>query len=82
MFGFSAALALWAFEIGKDIAGLSTRARMPSSGALRNEVAQLRAERERALSIANTAESLLKMEKACRRGWRSRSSRSKPRTWR
>jgi hypothetical protein len=62
MFGFSAALALWAFEIGKDIAGLDRSAHAELK-ALRQEVAQLRTERERALSIANTAESLLKMEK-------------------
>jgi len=61
-FGFSAALALWAFEIGKDIAGLDRTAHAELT-ALRQEVAQLRTERERALSIANTAESLLKMEK-------------------
>jgi len=61
-FGFSAALALWAFEIGKDIAGLDEGAQSELS-ALRQEVTQLRAERERAQSIANTADSLLKMEK-------------------
>jgi hypothetical protein len=61
-FGFSAALALWAFEIGKDIAGLDRSAHAELT-ALRQEVSQLRTERERASSIANTAESLLKMEK-------------------
>lgn len=61
--GFSAALALWAFEFGKGIAGLDTDAQAELAN-LRVEVAQLRAERERALSVANTAESLLKAERA------------------
>ena len=63
MFGFSAALALWAFEFGKSIAGLDRRAN-EELRALRVEAAQLRGEREKAVSIANTAESLLKTEKA------------------
>jgi hypothetical protein len=63
MFGFSAALALWAFEFGKSIAGLDRDAKEELS-KLRVEVAQLRDERERAISTANTADSLLKTEKA------------------
>ena len=62
MLGFSAAIALWAFEFGKDIAGLDRDAK-DELAALRIEVAQLRSERERAQSIANTAESLLKTER-------------------
>jgi len=62
VFGFSAALALWAFEFGKDIAGLDRDAKAELA-QLRIEVAQLRAEREGAQSIANTAGSLLKTEK-------------------
>lgn len=62
MLGFSAALALWAFEFGKDIAGLDHNAKQELQ-KLRHEVEQLRGERERAISIANTAESLLKTEK-------------------
>ena len=61
--GFSAALALWAFELGKTIAGLDRDAK-EELAALRVEVAALRGEREKALSTANTAESLLKTEKA------------------
>ncbi|HKX44730.1 MAG TPA: DUF6776 family protein [Burkholderiaceae bacterium] len=60
--GFSAALALWAFEFGKDIAGLDRHAK-EELAKLRLEVEQLRGEREKAISIANTAESLLKTEK-------------------
>lgn len=62
MFGFSSALALWAFEFGKTIAGLDRNSTEELQG-LRVEVAQLRGEREKAISIANTAESLLKAEK-------------------
>jgi hypothetical protein len=62
-FGFSAALALWAFEFGKDIAGLE-RGSKEELVQLRAEVQRLRDERERAQSIANTADSLLKTERA------------------
>ena len=62
-FGFSAALALWAFEFGKDIAGLD-RGSKDELTQLRAEVQRLRDERERATSIANTADSLLKAERA------------------
>lgn len=60
--GFSAALALWAFEFGKGIAGLDRGAKQELA-ALRVEVDRLRVENERALSVANTAESLLKTER-------------------
>lgn len=62
MFGFSAALALWAFEIGKSIAGLD-RHSADELQQLRVEVVELRGEREKAISIANTAQSLLMTEK-------------------
>ena len=58
MLGFSAAIGLWAFEFGKDIAGLDRNAKAELA-ELRIEVAKLRSEREGAQSIANTAESLL-----------------------
>lgn len=60
--GFSAAIGLWAFEFGKSIAGLDRDAKEELL-RLRQEVQQLRDEREKAQSIANTAESLLKTEK-------------------
>jgi len=63
MLGFSAALALWAFEFGKSIAGLDRDAKAELA-QLRVEVAQLVGEREKAQSVANTAESLLKTERA------------------
>ena len=61
--GFSAALALWAFEFGKSIAGLDRDAK-DELARLRVEVAQLREARDKAQAVANTADSLLKMEKA------------------
>jgi hypothetical protein len=61
--GFSAAIAMWAFEFGKDIAGLDRNA-SAELARLRAEVAQLQAERERTMSIASTADSLLKAERA------------------
>jgi hypothetical protein len=54
---------LWAFEFGKGIAGLDRDAKLELAD-LRVEVSQLRAEREKALSTANTSESLLKTERA------------------
>lgn len=61
--GFSAAIALWAFEIGKGIAGLDTNAREELK-LLREEVSVLRVERDKAQSIANTSGSMLTAEKA------------------
>ena len=63
VFGFSAAIALWAFEFGKSIAGLDRDAKAELV-RLRAEAEQLTSERERATSVANTAESLLKTERA------------------
>lgn len=61
-FGFSASLALWAFEFGKEIAGLDRNTK-EELAQLRSELTMLRTERERAQSIANTADSLLKTER-------------------
>jgi hypothetical protein len=61
-FGFSASLALWAFEFGKEIAGLDRNSK-EEIAQMRVELQSLRAERERAQSIANTADSLLKTER-------------------
>lgn len=63
MLGFSAAIALWAFEFGKGIAGLDTGAKEELQ-MLRQEVSTLRADRDKAQSIANTSGSLLTAEKA------------------
>ncbi|HET8870930.1 MAG TPA: DUF6776 family protein [Aquabacterium sp.] len=65
MLGFSAALALWAFEIGRDFAGLNQDGRhaRETIDMLRGQLAEMRADRDRAQSIANTADSLLKAER-------------------
>lgn len=60
--GFSGALALWAFEFGKDIAGLDRNAKQELA-QLRQEVEQLREDLTKAQSVANTSESLLTAEK-------------------
>jgi hypothetical protein len=60
--GFSAAIALWAFEFGKSIAGLDHDAKEELT-RLRAEAVKLRSDGERATSVANTAESLLKAER-------------------
>jgi hypothetical protein len=60
--GFSAALALWAFDLGRSLAGLDRRA-ADELERLRVELTQLRGEREKARAIANTADSLLTAER-------------------
>lgn len=62
MLGFSGALALWAFEFGKDIAGLDRNAREELS-QLRSEVIDLRTELDESRSVSNTSESLLTAER-------------------
>ena len=68
--GFCAAIGLWAFEFGKDIAGLE-RGSKEELVRLRAEVASLRQEldkakelRDQAQSVANTAGTLVTTEKA------------------
>ena len=61
--GFSAAIALWAFEFGKEIAGLDRDAK-EELAQLRSEVARLREQAEQAQSLSNTADSLVKAERA------------------
>lgn len=63
MLGFSAAIALWTFELGVSLAGLD-RAAKAELTKLREEVATLRQERDKSQSIANTSGSLLTAEKA------------------
>lgn len=63
--GFSAALALWAFEMGRSLAGIGPSAQQVQElAALRAESSQLRQQRDQAQAVANTAESLLKAEQA------------------
>mgnify|MGYP000195987890 CR=1 FL=1 len=63
MFGFSAALALWAFEFGKEIAGLD-RGDKEELIRVRQELVLLKQEHEAAKSVSNTAESLVKAERS------------------
>ena len=63
MLGFSAALALWAFEFGKSIAGLDRDARQELD-RLRVEAEALRGDLSSARAMAASAESLIKAEQA------------------
>jgi hypothetical protein len=56
---FSVAIALWAFEFGKSIAGLDRQSKDELT-QLRVEVARLRNERDKIQGIANTAEGLMR----------------------
>jgi hypothetical protein len=59
--GFSAALALWAFEFGKDIAGLDRHTEREFL-ALRAQVDDLTVQLAKAQEVANTSQSLLTTE--------------------
>jgi hypothetical protein len=61
--GFSAALALWAFDLGQQIAGIRPD-REQEVQRLQQQVTTLRSERDRAQSLANAADGLLKAGQA------------------
>jgi hypothetical protein len=61
--GFCAAISLWAFELGKSLAGLDTEDREELL-QLRSEVTRLRDERNKVQSVLNTSGSLLTTERA------------------
>ena len=61
--GFCAAIGLWAFELGKGIAGLDSGAK-EELVRLRADIAKLRDERDKAQSVLNTSASLITAEKA------------------
>ena len=69
VFGFCAAIGLWAFEFGKDIAGLDGASPVALQQArtqllaLRTEAQALKDERDKAKLIANTADTLLTSQK-------------------
>ncbi len=63
VFGFCAAIGLWAFEFGKVIAGLDGGAR-EELVRLRAENDKIKTERDRAQYVANTSQTLLTTEKA------------------
>jgi len=60
--GFCGAIGLWAFELGKGIAGLDTGAKEELL-RLRSDAAKLREERDKAQSILNTSGSLITAER-------------------
>lgn len=68
--GFCAAIGLWAFEFGKDIAGLDSDSGekiiqlRAEADSLRQQLAAMKEERDKALSVANTSTTLLTTEKA------------------
>ncbi len=79
VFGFCAAIGLWAFEFGKEIAGLDGGAKEDLAQA-RIELTTLRAElatavvaREKAQTIADTAGTLVVAEKAATSGLMSQN---------
>lgn len=61
--GFCGAISLWAFELGKDIAGLDLQAK-EELAVLRAENIQLRSERDKAQSVLNTSGSLMTAERS------------------
>jgi hypothetical protein len=61
--GFCGAISLWAFEKGKEIAGVDHGAREELAQA-RDELVGLRAERDRIQSILNTSGSAMTVERA------------------
>lgn len=68
--GFCAAIGLWAFEFGKEIAGIDD-GRIEYLGRLEREVSDLqrelevmKEERDKALALANTSTTLMTAEKA------------------
>jgi len=62
VFGFCAAVALWAFEFGRSIAGLDAGAR-EELARLHTEVTRLREESQQQQTVANTSDSLLVAER-------------------
>jgi hypothetical protein len=61
--GFCGAIALWTFELGKNITGLDMRGQ-EELAELRDEVARLRDDRDKAQSILNTSSSLITAERS------------------
>ena len=70
MLGFCAAIALWAFEFGRDIAGLENGGQADMQQlraqveALKTDLNKAHEQRDQAQSIANTAGTLVAAEKA------------------
>ena len=68
--GFCAAIGLWAFEFGKDIAGIDGGSSQEAAqlreqlAMVRQQVLTLQQERDQAQTVANTSATLLTAEKA------------------
>jgi hypothetical protein len=62
--GFCGAISLWAFEKGKEIAGVADSSSREELVRLRDDVEKLRAERDRVQSILNTSGSAITVERA------------------
>jgi hypothetical protein len=63
--GFCGAIALWAFEFGKSIAGIDTGAKEELL-RLRTDADKLREERDKAQLVVNTSASLITAERAAK----------------
>jgi hypothetical protein len=63
MLGFGSAMSLWAFDLGKSLAGFDNGTK-EELARLRAEASQLREERDKAQSVVNTSTSLITTEKA------------------
>lgn len=61
--GFCAAMSLWAFELGKDLAGVDGNAKQELL-RLRDEHARLQSERDQVQSVLNTSGSVITAERA------------------
>lgn len=61
--GFCGAISLWAFDKGKELAGVDDHAK-EEVGQLRDELARVRADRDRIQSILNTSGSTITVERA------------------
>lgn len=61
--GFCGAISLWAFELGKELAGVDKTSREELL-QLRQDVAHLRQERDRIQSLLNTSGSAITVERA------------------
>ena len=70
VFGFCASIGLWAFEFGKNIAGLDRGSKeeilrlRTQLTEVQSELEKAREDRDKAQSIANTADTILTTEKA------------------
>jgi hypothetical protein len=77
--GFCGAIALWAFDLGKQIAGVDTGLK-DEVADLRDDVAKLRLERDRIQSLLTRPAAPSRSNAPRRSAWPPRCGRSRPRT--